>query len=112
MRQSFRLLEEGEPRAALAACMAALARDPDSDLLNYNAGVAASRAGDTPGAERQAHTIKGASANVGGECLRAVAFEMEKAAKAGNLEAVMARLPEMERQFARLKQAMEQHFNR
>ncbi|MCX5856052.1 MAG: response regulator [Deltaproteobacteria bacterium] len=68
-------------------------------------------AGNAPGAERQAHTIKGASANVGGECLRAVAFEMEKAAKAGKLEAVMARLPEIERQFARLKQAMEQHFN-
>ena len=62
--------------------------------------------GDTPGAERQAHTIKGASANVGGEALRAVAFEMEKAAESGNLEYVMAHLPEMERQFARLKGAM------
>ncbi len=30
-------------------------------------------AGDAPGAIRQAHTIKGASANVGGEALRAVA---------------------------------------
>ncbi len=29
-------------------------------------------------AQRQAHTIKGASANVGGEALRAAAFEMEK----------------------------------
>jgi two-component system sensor histidine kinase/response regulator len=69
-------------------------------------------AGDIPGAERQAHTMKGASANVGGEALRAVAFEMEKAGKAGDLDAVKARLPEMERQFARLKQAMERHFNR
>ena len=40
---------------------------------------------DAPGAERQAHTIKGASANVGGEALRALAFEMEKAGKAGDL---------------------------
>jgi len=63
-------------------------------------------AGDAISAERQAHTIKGASANLGGEALRALAFEMEKAGKAGNLEYVMAYLPEMERQFARLKGAM------
>jgi len=62
--------------------------------------------GDAPSAERQAHTIKGASANLGGEALRAVAFEMEKAAKAGNLEYVRAHLPELENQFTRLKGAM------
>jgi CheY-like chemotaxis protein/HPt (histidine-containing phosphotransfer) domain-containing protein len=69
-------------------------------------------AGDVPGTERQSHTIKGASANMGGEALRKVAFEMEKAAKAGDLKSVAARLPELEIQFARLKTAMEQHFNR
>ena len=63
-------------------------------------------AGDVPGAERQAHTIKGASANLGGEIMRALAFEMEKAAKVGNLEYVMANLPELENQFTRLKQAL------
>ena len=66
--------------------------------------------GDATSAERQAHTIKGASANLGGEALRAVAFEMEKAGKAGNLEYVMAHLPELETQFARLREAMEQYF--
>ena len=69
-------------------------------------------AGDAPRAERQAHSIKGASANVGGAALSAVAFEMEKAGKTGNLEAVAARLPELETQFARLKATMEQQFNR
>jgi two-component system sensor histidine kinase/response regulator len=64
------------------------------------------KTGDAPGAERQAHTIKGASANLGGEALRAVAFGMEKAAKAGDLEYVTARLPELEKQFARLKGEM------
>jgi CheY-like chemotaxis protein/HPt (histidine-containing phosphotransfer) domain-containing protein len=64
------------------------------------------KTGDVPGAERQAHTIKGASANVGGEALRAVAFEMEKAAKAGDLESVAARLPELDNHFARLKESM------
>ena len=62
--------------------------------------------GDAKSAERQAHTIKGASANLGGEALRAVAFEMEIAGKAGELEVATARLPELETQFARLKEAM------
>jgi HPt (histidine-containing phosphotransfer) domain-containing protein len=63
-------------------------------------------AGDTVRVERQAHTIKGASASVGGEALRVVAFEMEKAGKAGELEVITASLPELEAQFARLKVAM------
>ncbi|MHB8910843.1 MAG: response regulator [Syntrophales bacterium] len=61
---------------------------------------------DASGVAHQAHTIKGASANVCGEALRAVAEEMEKAARIDDLEYVMARLSEMERQFSRLKQAM------
>ena len=63
-------------------------------------------AGEAPDAERQAHTIKGASANLGGEALRAVAFALEKAAKAGNLEYVKDHLPELEQQFTLLKGAM------
>jgi len=63
-------------------------------------------AGDVPGTERQSHTIKGASANMGGEALRKVAFEMEKAAKAGDMKSVADRLPELENQVARLKGAM------
>ena len=63
-------------------------------------------AGDIPNAERQAHTIKGASANVGGERLRAVAFEMEKAAKAGELRATGGYIPELEAQFAALNKVM------
>jgi CheY-like chemotaxis protein/HPt (histidine-containing phosphotransfer) domain-containing protein len=62
--------------------------------------------GDATGAERQAHTIKGASANVGGEALRAVATEMENAARAGDLNAVRARLAGLETEFSRLEQAM------
>ena len=62
--------------------------------------------GDATSAERQAHTIKGASENLGGEALRVVAFEMEKAAKAGNLEYVKSLLPQLENQFTRLKGSM------
>ncbi len=65
-------------------------------------------AGDSPGAERKAHSIKGASANVGGEAMRAVAFEMEKAAEAGELAAAAARLPRLEAEFDRLRRAMQE----
>lgn len=61
------------------------------------------KSGDVQGSERQAHTIKGASANIGGEKLRAVAFEMEKSAKSGNLSAASARLADLEEQFDSLK---------
>jgi PAS domain S-box-containing protein len=68
-------------------------------------------AGDTVGAERQAHSIKGASATCGGEALREAAFEMEKAARAGDLKSVTARLPELENQFTILKEAMNTFIN-
>jgi CheY-like chemotaxis protein/HPt (histidine-containing phosphotransfer) domain-containing protein len=67
--------------------------------------------GDVVSAERQAHSIKGASANVGGGALREVAFRMEKAGKTGDLESITSHLPELETEFARLKTAMEHHFN-
>jgi HPt (histidine-containing phosphotransfer) domain-containing protein len=63
-------------------------------------------AGDTRCAERQAHTIKGASANVGGERLREVAFEIERAAGAGDMDAARRSLPKLTKQFDLLEQAM------
>jgi len=65
-------------------------------------------AGDAPGAERQAHTIKGAAANVGGEFLREVASEMEKAGKAGDLDVVKTRMADLYVQFERLKDVMKE----
>jgi CheY-like chemotaxis protein/HPt (histidine-containing phosphotransfer) domain-containing protein len=62
--------------------------------------------GDIAATERQAHTIKGASANVGGETLRAVACEMEKAAKAGDMVTVKTHISELVMQFEQLKKAM------
>ncbi|MBW2455835.1 MAG: response regulator [Deltaproteobacteria bacterium] len=62
--------------------------------------------GDVPGAERQAHTIKGAAANVGGEALREVAVELEGAGKVGDLAAIKAGLPGLEAQFRRLSEVM------
>ena len=63
--------------------------------------------GDVYGVEFQAHTIKGASANVGGERLCDVVSEMEKAATAQDLTAASAFVTELERQFDRLKEAMQ-----
>jgi len=62
--------------------------------------------GDGAAVERQAHTIKGAAANVGGNALRAVALQMEAAAKTGDLDIARACLYDLERQFASLKKAM------
>ena len=63
-------------------------------------------AGDIPNAERQAHTIKGASANVGGDAMLAVALGMELAGKAGDLNAVKASMAKLEVQFDLLNQVM------
>ncbi len=52
-------------------------------------------AGDAAGAERQAHTIKGASANVGSDALRDLAADLERAGKKGDLESVKAGLKEL-----------------
>ncbi len=58
------------------------------------------------GVERQAHTIKSASSCVGGKRMQDVAFEMEKAARAGDLSDVMGRMAELEAQFDTLKLTM------
>lgn len=58
-------------------------------------------------AERQAHTVKGAAANLGAEALREVAGEMEKAGRTGDLQALSAIMPQLEREFLRLKERLE-----
>ncbi len=63
-------------------------------------------AGQASGSERVAHSIKGASANVGAEVLREVAFNVEKAAKAGELAAAKGLMEELLAQFERFKAAV------
>lgn len=63
--------------------------------------------GDAQGSGRQAHSIKGAAAAVGGERLRATAREIEQAADLGDLCAAQAGMDELEKQFFLLKQAMQ-----
>jgi HPt (histidine-containing phosphotransfer) domain-containing protein len=55
--------------------------------------------------------MKGSAANVGGEALKEVAFEVEKAGKAGDLAAVTEWMPELELQSACLREALQQWVN-
>ena len=54
------------------------------------------------------HQIKGASANVGGKALSALALEMELAGKAGNLVEIQERFDQLEHTFKALAIEMEQ----
>jgi PAS domain S-box-containing protein len=60
---------------------------------------------------KQAHKLKGSASNVGGDALRDVAFKMEKAGKAGDLEEVTRSISELEAQAALLKEALLQWAN-
>jgi len=59
--------------------------------------------GDVSGVERQVHTIKGASSNVGAEVMCAIAVDMEKAASAGDLGRVDARMAELDNALSNLQ---------
>jgi PAS domain S-box-containing protein len=61
---------------------------------------------DAPSARRQAHKLKGAAANLSADTLRAVAFQAEQAAMAGQLNQLRELLPAMEGEFERAKAAM------
>jgi PAS domain S-box-containing protein len=63
--------------------------------------------GDAAGADRQAHSINGAAGLIGGEALRAAAFEIERAARRGDLAAAAAHIPELNRCFDELQAAIE-----
>ena len=63
-------------------------------------------AGDTRRVEQQAHKIKGASATVGGEALRAVAWAMEQAGKAGDMDTALACVNDLDAQFDALRAAL------
>ena len=64
------------------------------------------RSGDAPAAARHAHSIKGASANVGGEQMRTVAEAIERSVGSGDVDAGSALLPDLETSFQNLTEAM------
>jgi len=66
------------------------------------------QAGDVSASARQAHSIRGAAANVGGERLRHTAKKMEIAADAGDLDGARACLQALEFRFLELKDEIKQ----
>lgn len=63
-------------------------------------------AGDLRAVERQAHTMKSAAANVGGELLCEAAVVLEKAAQAGDMNAVRSIMTDVQTQFEALQKEM------
>ncbi|MBF0217455.1 MAG: response regulator [Candidatus Omnitrophica bacterium] len=59
--------------------------------------------GDAKKAGEQGHKIKGASANLGGEALRAAAYAIEMAGKAGDMSKLESLMPGVEAEYERLK---------
>lgn len=57
-------------------------------------------------AEREVHTIKGIAANVGGEALRQISYELEKTCRSGDLNTVASRLVELKEQVSILDDAI------
>ncbi|MCX5906750.1 MAG: response regulator [Deltaproteobacteria bacterium] len=55
------------------------------------------------GLELEAHSLKGAAANIGGNALQKVAFKAEKAAKNGQLDKLLPLLDKIKKEFERLK---------
>mgnify|MGYP006294763817 CR=1 FL=1 len=55
--------------------------------------------GQNEGATRQAHSIKGSSANTGCLAMSEIAQEIEKAGHSENFEQMKTLMPELERQF-------------
>ena len=64
--------------------------------------------GDAPLVSHHAHTIKGAAATIGAQALREVAYTMEQAGKATELQLAARLVPRLEEEFDHLKIAIEQ----
>jgi len=78
------------------------------DMPNHLAALKSHlEARDAGAAGRRAHSMKGAAACVSAIALHNHALEMEHAAAAGNLHAIAARLPELERRFQIAREAMQ-----
>ena len=63
---------------------------------------------DAPGVRLQAHTLRGGSANVSAEVLRALCRETEEAAASNELSRARVLLPRLEEQFELLKVTLKQ----
>jgi HPt (histidine-containing phosphotransfer) domain-containing protein len=65
-------------------------------------------AGDAAGAQREAHGVKGAVANIGAAAMAAAALRLELAARDGAAGALPSALDELDREWAALAAALVQ----
>lgn len=85
----FALEQAGEDEEMLRELLELLRDSARADLERIREGV---KAGDGGAAGQAAHSIKGAAASLGITGLSELAYEIEKAGAAGELESVKARL--------------------
>ena len=93
---------EGD-EALMQAVLEAVITDMPDDIEQLRRAV---EADDLEQATAQAHKIKGASANISGLALSAVAKKMEQAGKVGDLKTIQQSLPELLQCFAQLTAAI------
>ena len=62
--------------------------------------------GDRAATERQAHSMKGASASIGAGALHAIASRIEQAGRAGNLDEAGSLISKLEKEFVNLKEVI------
>jgi len=67
--------------------------------------------GDVNDAGRQAHKIKGAAANLGCELLRKAALKLESAAKSESIDRISELIPNLEKEWERLKPVLQEAFS-
>ena len=85
-----------DDRETASAVVALFLEEVPTQLAQLDRALAA---GDSPTAERMAHSIKGSSAAIGGLMLRDVAFRGEKLGREGKLDDLRLLLPELRQCF-------------
>ncbi|MCD8351208.1 MAG: Hpt domain-containing protein [Planctomycetaceae bacterium] len=92
-----------DDRELAAQVVGVFLNDIPKQLTDLDAAIAAN---DVKTAERVAHSIKGASATVGGEMLRVTALECEQKARDGDINGLMTYIPDLKSRYELLKNAL------
>jgi HPt (histidine-containing phosphotransfer) domain-containing protein len=94
-----------DDRELASMVVGAFLQDAPSQLMNLHRGI---EQGDAPGTRLQAHSLKGASATVAAESLRAVAGAIEDAVVLGQLVRCCELMPRAVEEFERFKTTAEE----
>lgn len=97
--REFALEQSGDDEEILAELLDLFRESAASDVEKIKEGLSS---GNPVAAGDAAHSIKGAAASLGVEGIRQISYEMEKAGRAGDVEIVKQKLPELEAFVAQL----------